>query len=50
VKDQHGEPLAFTGHRVFQHLSITGGIAERGVWPASDHQVDAFGLPSIVVV
>src|SRR5262245_26465559 len=50
VKHEHRESFAITGFRVFQHLPVASRVAERGIRPASDHHVDAFGLASIVVV
>jgi hypothetical protein len=35
---------------VFEHLPVTGRIAERRVRSAADHQVDAFRLAGVVVV
>jgi hypothetical protein len=29
---------------LFQHLPITGRVAERRIRPAADHKVDALGL------
>jgi hypothetical protein len=35
---------------VFQYLPVAGRVAERGIRPAADHQVNALGLAGVVVV
>ena len=50
VEDQHRESRAVAGFGVFQHLAVTGRVAECGIGPASDHQVDALRLAGVVVV
>src|SRR5271166_3764877 len=37
MEHQHRKPRAVAGLGVFQHLAITGRVAERCVWPAADH-------------
>src|SRR5271165_4411548 len=49
VEDQHREPRALPGLSVFQHLLVTGRVAERGR-PAADYEVDALRLAGVVVV
>jgi hypothetical protein len=36
--------------RVFEHLSVAGGVVKRGDWPAPNHEVNALGLAGVVVV
>ena len=50
VQDEHCEPLAVAGLRVLQHLPVTDRVTERGIGPASDHEVDALWLAGVVVV
>src|SRR5271168_282589 len=50
VQDDHRESRAVAGLRVFQHLPVAGRVAERGIRPASDHQVDALWFARVVVV
>jgi hypothetical protein len=50
MQQQHHQPRSVTRPGVFQHLPVTGGVAERGVGPAADYQVDALGFTGVVVV
>ena len=50
VQHQQLEPRAAAALRVFQHLLVADGIAERGDGPAADVLVDADGLVAFVVV
>jgi hypothetical protein len=50
VQQQHLEPGAGAGRGPLQHLPVAGGVAERGIGPTADHQVNAFGLAGVVVV
>ena len=50
VQYEHREALAVASLGVLQHLPVTGGVAERGIGPAPDHQVDTLGLAGIVVI
>ena len=44
------EPRAAAALRVFQHLLVADGVAERGDGPAADVLVDADGLAAFVVI
>src|SRR6184192_2630269 len=50
VQDEHRESRAVAGLGVFQHLLVAGGVAKCRVRAAADHQVDAFGFATVVVV
>lgn len=50
VQHQHREPRAVAGLGIFQHLPVAGRVAERGIGPAPDHQMDALRLAGVVVV
>ena len=50
VQHQQLEPRAAAALRVFQHLLVADGIAERGDGPAADVLVDADGLVAFVVI
>ena len=50
MENEHFQSLAATGPRVFQHLSVTGGVAEGGMRALADHEVNTLGLTGIVVV
>jgi len=49
VQHEHRDPRAVARFGVFEHLLVAGRIAERGERPAPSHQMDAFGLPGVVV-
>jgi hypothetical protein len=44
------ESPAAAGLCVFEHLAITGRVAESHAGPPANHQVDALGLAGIIVV
>ncbi len=50
VQHQQHEPRAAAALRVFQHLLVAVGVAERGDGPATDVLVDADGLAALVVI
>ena len=50
MQDEHRETRPVAGLGVLQHLPVTGGVAERRVRAAADHEVDSLGLPGVVVV
>ena len=50
VQHEQLEPRAAAALRVFQHLLVAHGVAERGDGPAADVLVDADGLVGLVVV
>ena len=50
VQHQHCEPRPIARFGVFQHLSVAGRIAESGIGPKPDHEVDALGFAGVVVV
>src|ERR1041385_4018838 len=50
MQHEHHQSRTFTCAGVFEHLSVTVRIAKRGARTASNHQVNALGLPSLIVV
>src|SRR5205814_1478779 len=50
VKHQHAKSRTTAGLGVFEHLLVAGGVAKCRVRAAADHQVDAFGFATVVVV
>ena len=50
VQHEQLEPRAAAALRVFQHLLVAVGVAERGDGPAADVLVDADGLAALVVI
>ena len=50
VQHEQLEPRAAAALRVFQHLLVAHGVAERGDGPAADVLVDADGLVGLVVI
>ena len=50
MEHQQLEPRAAAALRVFQHLLVAIGIAERGDGPAADVLVDADRLAGLVVI
>ena len=50
VQHEQLEPRAAAALRVFQHLLVAHGVAERGDGPAADVLVDADGLVALVVI
>ena len=49
VQHQHREARAVARAGPLQHLAIAVGVAERGVRPLADEQVDADRLAGLVV-
>src|SRR6516162_8614526 len=50
VHDQHHQPRAVASPCVFEHLSVAVRISKCRARPPTDHQMDAFRLPRIIVV
>ena len=49
VEHQHHQPRAVAGAGPLEHLAVAVGVAERGVGPLADEQVDADRLAGLVV-
>ena len=50
VQDEHREPGATAGIRIFEHLPVADRIAEGEVGPPPDHEVNALRLAGVVVI
>src|SRR5262249_53050862 len=50
VHDQHHQPRAIAGVGVLEHLPVAVRIAKGRARPTANHQMDALGLASLVVI
>jgi hypothetical protein len=49
-QNKHHQPRPGTRLRPFQHLSVASGVAEGGVWPLANEEVNPYGLAGTIVV